>query len=56
MNIIHIEDEVVAIPLQEYKELLRESEKIEFVKHYVGNTEYPHIEMIMAILDLKGEE
>jgi hypothetical protein len=53
---IQVEDKVVAIPLEEYKALLRESEKVEFVKHYVGNTNYPSVEMIMAILDLKGEE
>jgi hypothetical protein len=53
---IQVEDKVVAIPLEEYKALLRESEKVEFVKHYVGNTDFPQVEMIMAILDLKGEE
>ncbi len=53
---IQVEDKVIAIPLEEYKELLRESEKVAFVKHYVGNTNYASVEMIMAILDLKGDE
>lgn len=45
----------VAIPLKEYEELLRESEKIECVKHYVHSTEDPKLGVAMAILE-KGKE
>ena len=45
----------VAIPLREYEELLRESEKIECVKHYVHSTTYPNVDVVMAILE-KGKE
>ena len=45
----------VAIPLKEYEELLRESEKIECVKHYVRSTAYPNIDVVIAILE-RGKE
>lgn len=45
----------VAIPLKEYEELLRESERIECVKHYVYSSEYPNIGVVMAILE-QGKE
>lgn len=45
----------VAIPLKEYEELLRESEKIECVKHYIHCSAEPNTGVVMAILE-KGKE
>ena len=50
--------QVVAIPLVEYEELLRESEKVECIKRYYGecDTEVEDsvvLETILSIIDLE---
>lgn len=45
----------VSIPLREYEDLLRESERIECVKNYFYSTENPNLGAIMAILE-EGKE
>jgi hypothetical protein len=52
--------QVVAIPLVEYEELLRESEKMECIKRFYGDCE-PEVddsvvlETILSIIDLEEE-
>ena len=45
----------IYIDREEYQNLVRQSEQIECLKRYIESTEYPSINGIKAIFNIKGD-